>query len=76
MTSMYKNTWKEDLENLLRELGKLVSSDETIVQLKPKIETTQFVKDNVEMVTDLLKSVVEDRKNKMHNDAQKLELEK
>ena len=76
MTNMYKNTRKEDLVNLLIELGESVSSDETIVQLKTKIETTQFFKDNAEMVADLLNSIVEDRKNKMHNDAQKLELEK
>ena len=44
--------------------------------MKTKIETTQFFKDNAEMVTDLLNSIVEDRKNKTHNDAQKSELEK
>ena len=76
MTSMYKNTWKEDLINLLIELGESVSSDETIDQLKTKIETTQIFKDNAEIVDDLLNSIVEDRKNKIHNDAQKLEIEK
>ena len=53
MTNMYKNPRKEDLVNLLIELGESVSPDEKTAQLKAKIEITQFFKDNAEMIADL-----------------------
>ena len=76
MTNIYKNTRKEDLLNLLTELGETATSEDTIFQLKTKIEATEIFKKNLEMVADLLNSIVEDRKNRAQNDAQKIKLEK
>lgn len=74
---MYKGTRKEDLLNLLNELGEPVNPEtDTIVQLKNKIESSQIFKDDATMVTDLLVTIVEDRKSKSQCEAQKLELEK
>ena len=42
MTNMCKNPRKEDLVNLQIELGETLSSNEMIIHLKTKIETTQF----------------------------------
>ena len=76
MINIYKNTRTEDLLNLLTESGETANPDDTIFQLKTKIEATEIFKENLEMVADLLNSIVEDRKNRAQNDAQKIKLEK
>ena len=40
ITNIYKNSHKEDLSNLLIELGDTVNPDEMIFQLKTKIKAT------------------------------------
>jgi len=77
---MFKNSRKEDLIILLKELGEEVNSNVTVIDLKTKIENCEcFIKDPT-FVSDLLQSIVEDRKAKITRDDlhrnNQLELEK
>ena len=65
-----------DFLNLLTELGENVNPDDKIFQLKTKFKATQIFKENLEMVMDLLNLIIEDMRNRVQNDVQKIELEK
>lgn len=73
---MFKGTRREDLVNLLSEIGETANKDETVDQLRSKIENSKRFKDDREEVTDLLSSIVEERKMKLQAVAQNLEMEK
>ncbi|GFT64555.1 integrase catalytic domain-containing protein [Trichonephila clavipes] len=78
--SYHKNTRKEDLINVLKEIGEQATSKETIIQLKTKLEKSAAFKDNPNFVINLLNLSVEDRHAKSERQLQEtnsqLELEK
>ncbi|GFX12658.1 integrase catalytic domain-containing protein [Trichonephila clavipes] len=78
--SYHKNTRKEDLINVLKEIGEQATSKETIMQLKTKLEKSAAFKDDPDFVINLLNLSVEDRQVKAERQLQEtnsqLELEK
>ncbi|GFR14984.1 hypothetical protein TNCT_557251, partial [Trichonephila clavata] len=78
--SYHKCTRKEDLINVLNEIGEQVSSKETIVELKTKLENSKLFKDDPEFVMNLINLSIEDRQSKAEQQLQitnsQLELEK
>ncbi|GFY58039.1 hypothetical protein TNIN_283231 [Trichonephila inaurata madagascariensis] len=58
--SHHKGTRKEDLVNVLKEMGEQVSSKETIIQLETKLEESTAFKDDPEFVMNLLNLTIED----------------
>ncbi|GFQ74811.1 hypothetical protein TNCT_1301 [Trichonephila clavata] len=78
--SYHKCTRKEDLINVLNEIGEQVSSKETIFELKTKLENSKLFKDDPEFVMNLINLSIEDRQSKAEQQLQitnsQLELEK
>ncbi|GFV17557.1 transposon Tf2-6 polyprotein [Trichonephila clavipes] len=78
--SFHKNTRKEDLINVLKEIGEQATSKETIIELKTKLEKSAAFKDDPDFVINLLNLSVEDRQAKAERQLQEtnsqLELEK
>ncbi|GFX42106.1 retrovirus-related Pol polyprotein from transposon 297 [Trichonephila clavipes] len=78
--SFHKNTRKEDLINVLKEIGEQATSKETIIELKTKFEKSAAFKDDPDFVINLLNLSVEDRQAKAERQLQEtnsqLELEK
>ncbi|GFW53273.1 hypothetical protein TNCV_4710041 [Trichonephila clavipes] len=78
--SFHKNTRKEDLINVFKEIGEQATSKETIIQLKTKLEKSAAFKDDPDFVINLLNLSVEDRQAKAERQLQEtnsqLELEK
>ncbi|GFW17483.1 integrase catalytic domain-containing protein [Trichonephila clavipes] len=78
--SFHKNTRKEDLINVLKEIGEQATSKETIIELKTKLEKSAAFKDDPDFVINLLNLSVEDRQAKAERHLQEtnsqLELEK
>ncbi|GFW15283.1 pro-Pol polyprotein [Trichonephila clavipes] len=78
--SYHKNARKEDLINVLKEIGEEATSKETIIQLKTKLEKSAAFKDDPDFVINLLNLSVEDRQAKAERQLQEtnsqLELEK
>ncbi|GFS57939.1 hypothetical protein TNIN_373971 [Trichonephila inaurata madagascariensis] len=68
--SYHKSTRKEDLVNVLKEIGEQVSSKETIIQLKTKLEESTAFKDDPEFVINLLNLSIEDRQTKAEQQLQ------
>ncbi|GFX56907.1 hypothetical protein TNCV_3566791 [Trichonephila clavipes] len=77
--SYNKNIRKEDLINVLKEIGEQATSKETIVQLKTKLEKSAAFKDDPDSVINLLNLSVENRQAKAERHLQEtnsqLELE-
>ncbi|GFW16522.1 DUF5641 domain-containing protein [Trichonephila clavipes] len=67
--SYHKNTRKEDLINVLKEIGEQGTSKETIIQLKIKLEKSAAFKDDPDFVINLLNLSVEDRQAKAKRQA-------
>ncbi|GFQ98018.1 hypothetical protein TNCT_286381 [Trichonephila clavata] len=78
--SYHKCTRKEDLINVLNEIGEQVSSKETIFELKTKLENSKLFKDDSEFVMNMINLSIEDRQSKAEQQLQitnsQLELEK
>ncbi|GFR19121.1 hypothetical protein TNCT_693351 [Trichonephila clavata] len=78
--SYHKCTRKEDLINVLNEIGEQVSSKETIFELKTKLENSKLFKDDPEFVMNMINLSIEDRQSKAEQQLQitnsQLELEK
>ncbi|GFW11889.1 hypothetical protein TNCV_4529551 [Trichonephila clavipes] len=81
--SFHKNTRKEDLINVLKEIfffGEQATSKETIIKLKTKLEKSAAFKDDLDFMINLLNLSVEDRQAKAERQLQEtnsqLELEK
>ncbi|GFW20990.1 hypothetical protein TNCV_1714971 [Trichonephila clavipes] len=78
--SYHKNTRKEDLINVHKEIGEEDTSKETIIQLETKLEKSAAFKDDPDFVMNLLNLSVEDRQTKAEQQLQvtnsQLELEK
>ncbi|GFS49445.1 hypothetical protein TNCV_2411601 [Trichonephila clavipes] len=78
--SYYKNTRKEDLTNVLKEIGEQATSKETIIRLKTKLGKSTVFKDDPDFVMNLLNLFVEDKQTKAEQQLQvnnsQLELEK
>ncbi|GFX06130.1 integrase catalytic domain-containing protein [Trichonephila clavipes] len=78
--SFHKNTRKEDLINVLKEIGEQATSKETIIELKTKLEKSAAFKDDPDFVINLPNLSVEDRQAKAERQLQEtnsqLELEK
>ncbi|GFY02721.1 retrovirus-related Pol polyprotein from transposon 297 [Trichonephila clavipes] len=78
--SFHKNTRKEDLINVLKEIGEQATSKETIIELKTKLEKSAAFKEDPDFVINLLNLSVEDRQAKAERQLQEtnsqLELEK
>ncbi|GFS74277.1 hypothetical protein TNCV_3279711 [Trichonephila clavipes] len=78
--SFHKNTRKEDLINVLKEIAEQATSKETIIELKTKLEKSAAFKDYPNFVINLLNLSVEDRQAKTERQLQEtnsqLELEK
>ncbi|GFU36479.1 hypothetical protein TNCV_795891 [Trichonephila clavipes] len=78
--SYHKNTRKEDLINVLKEIGEQATSKETIIQLKTKLEKSAAFKDDPDFGINLLNLSIEDRQAKAERQLQatnsQLELEK
>ncbi|GFX52765.1 hypothetical protein TNCV_2922071 [Trichonephila clavipes] len=78
--AFHKNTRKEDLINVLKEIGEQATSKETIIELKTKLEKSAAFKDDPDFVINLLNLSVEDRQAKAERQLQEtnsqLELEK
>ncbi|GFT20331.1 retrovirus-related Pol polyprotein from transposon 297 [Trichonephila clavipes] len=78
--SFHKNTRKEDLINVLKEIGEQATSKETIIELKTKLGKSAAFKDDPDFVINLLNLSVEDRQAKAERQLQEtnsqLELEK
>ncbi|GFT01761.1 hypothetical protein TNCV_4205671 [Trichonephila clavipes] len=78
--SFHKNTRKEDLINVLKEIGEQATSKETIIELKTKLEKSAAFKDDPDFVINQLNLSVEDRQAKAERQLQEtnsqLELEK
>ncbi|GFX60903.1 hypothetical protein TNCV_1311951 [Trichonephila clavipes] len=76
----HKNTRKEDLINVLKEIGEQAMFKETIIQLKTKLEKSAAFKDDPDFVMNLLNLSIEDRQTKAKQQLQvtnsQLELEK
>ncbi|GFT61159.1 uncharacterized protein TNCV_3484291, partial [Trichonephila clavipes] len=71
---------KQDLINVLKEIGEQATSKETIIELKTKFEKSAAFKDDPDFVINLLNLSVEDRQAKAERQLQEinsqLELEK
>ncbi|GFU85392.1 integrase catalytic domain-containing protein [Trichonephila clavipes] len=78
--SYHKNTRKEDLINVLKEIGEQATSKETIIQLKTKLEKSAAFKDDPDFVINMLNLSVEDRQaiaeRQLQETNSQLELEK
>ncbi|GFQ68429.1 techylectin-5B [Trichonephila clavata] len=78
--SYHKCTRKEDLINVLNEIGEQVSSKETIFELKTKLENSKLFKDDPEFVMNMINLSIEDKQSKAEQQLQitnsQLELEK
>ncbi|GFT65310.1 hypothetical protein TNCV_1559551 [Trichonephila clavipes] len=78
--SYYKNTRKEDLINVFKEIGEQATSKEIIIQLKTKLEKFAAFKDDLDFVMNLPNFSVEGRQTKAEQQLQvinlQLELEK
>ncbi|GFQ74370.1 hypothetical protein TNCT_372621 [Trichonephila clavata] len=78
--SYHKCTRKEDLINVLNEIGEQVSSKETIFELKTKLKNSKLFKDDPEFVMNMINLSIEDRQSKAEQQLQitnsQLELEK
>ncbi|GFQ74271.1 hypothetical protein TNCT_513701 [Trichonephila clavata] len=78
--SYHKCTRKENLINVLNGIGEQVSSKETIIELKTKLENSKAFKDDPEFLKNLLNLSNEDRLTKAEQQLQitnsQLELEK
>ncbi|GFR02409.1 hypothetical protein TNCT_351201 [Trichonephila clavata] len=78
--SYHKCTRKEDLIHVLNEIGEQVSSKETIVELKTKLENSKLFKDDPEFVLSLINLSIEDRQSNAEQQLQitnsQLEIEK
>ncbi|GFQ87006.1 hypothetical protein TNCT_416031 [Trichonephila clavata] len=78
--SYHKCTRKEDLINVLNEIGEQVSSKETIFELKTKLENSKLFKDDPEFVMNMINLSIEDRQSKAEQQLQitnsQLELKK
>ncbi|GFX19990.1 transposon Tf2-6 polyprotein [Trichonephila clavipes] len=78
--SFHKNTRKENLINVLKEIGEQATSKETMIELKTKLEKSAAFKDDPDFVINLLNLSVEDRQAKTERQLQEtnsqLELEK
>ncbi|GFU51216.1 uncharacterized protein TNCV_505901 [Trichonephila clavipes] len=78
--SYHKNAIKEDLINVLKEIGEQATSKETIIELKTKLEKSAAFKDDPDFVINPLNLSVEDRQAKAERQLQEtnsqLELEK
>ena len=59
---MYKNTKKDDLIRVVKELGMISPDGATIVNLKELIEQNAVFKKEPDFVKDLICSFVEERK--------------
>ncbi|GFY30485.1 transposon Tf2-6 polyprotein [Trichonephila clavipes] len=68
--SFHKNTRKEDLINVLKEIGEQATSKETIIELKTKLEKSAAFKDDPDFVINLLNLSVEDRQAKAERQLQ------
>ncbi|GFS87231.1 hypothetical protein TNCV_213531 [Trichonephila clavipes] len=66
----HKNTRKEDLINVLKEIGEQATSKETIIQLKTKLEKSAAFKNDPDFVINLLNLSVEDRQTKAERQLQ------
>ncbi|GFR31730.1 hypothetical protein TNCT_58781 [Trichonephila clavata] len=78
--SYHKCTRKEDLINVLNEIGEQDSSKETIVELKTELENSKLFKDDPEFVMNMINLSIEDTQSKAKQQLQitnaQLELEK
>ncbi|GFQ68856.1 hypothetical protein TNCT_79851 [Trichonephila clavata] len=78
--SYHKCTRKEDLINVLNEIGEQVSSKETILELKTKLENSKLFKDDPEFLINMINLFIEDSQSKAEQQLQitysQLELEK
>ncbi|GFU83203.1 hypothetical protein TNCV_3738141 [Trichonephila clavipes] len=68
--SFHKNTRKEDLINVLKEIGEQATYKETIIELKTKLEKSAAFKDDPDFVINLLNLSVEDRQAKAERQLQ------
>ncbi|GFW19993.1 retrovirus-related Pol polyprotein from transposon 297 [Trichonephila clavipes] len=64
------NRIKEDLINVLKEIGEQATSKETIIELKTKLEKSAAFKDDPDFVINLLNLSVEDRQAKAERQLQ------
>ncbi|GFY37513.1 hypothetical protein TNIN_298171 [Trichonephila inaurata madagascariensis] len=62
--SYHKSTRKEDVVNVLSEIGQQVSSKETVIELKTKLEKSKGFKDGSEFLMNLLNLSIENRQAK------------
>ncbi|GFW08644.1 hypothetical protein TNCV_2776651 [Trichonephila clavipes] len=68
--SYHKNTRKEDLIDVLKEIGEQATSKETIIQLKTKLEKSAALKDDNDFVMNLLNLSVEGSQTKAEQQLQ------
>ncbi|GFY22878.1 hypothetical protein TNCV_2181391 [Trichonephila clavipes] len=68
--SYHKNTRKEDLKNVLKEIGEQATSKETIIQLKTKLGKSTAFKDDPDFMMNLLNLFIEDRQTKAEQQLQ------
>ncbi|GFU93871.1 hypothetical protein TNCV_1660951 [Trichonephila clavipes] len=61
---------KDDLINVLKEIGEEATSKETIIQLKTKLEKPTAFKDDPDFVMNLLNLSIENRQTKVEQQLQ------
>lgn len=79
---MYKNTKKDDLLKVAKELGVDIPEHATLIVIKQHIEASASFKDDLQFVTDLIADTVTDRKTQEqielenHQKSHEIEIEK